>query len=73
MHDTAIGYHRKLRDASITKSALDEIKGVGTAKKAMLLKTFGSVEKIAEADVEEISRIKGINEELAIKIKEALK
>ena len=72
VHDTAIGYHRKLRDASITKSALDEIKGVGTAKKAMLLKHFGSVKNIAEADVEEIARIKGINEELAIKIKQAL-
>ena len=72
VHDVAIGYHRKLRDASITKSALDEINGVGTMKKAMLLKTFGSVENIANADVEKIAKIKGINMELAIKIKQAL-
>ncbi len=65
VHDTAIGYHRKLRDQSITKSVLDEIPGVGTMKKAMLLKKFGSIENIAKASAEEISEIKGINEELA--------
>jgi len=72
VHDVAIGYHRKLRDASITKSALDEISGIGTMKKAMLLKTFGSVENIGKADIEDIAKIKGINMELAIKIKQAL-
>ena len=72
VHDTAIGYHRKLRDAAITKSALDDIKGVGTAKKAMLLKKFGSVENIAKADVIEIAKIKGINEKLALEIKSKL-
>ena len=72
VHDVAIGYHRKLRDASITKSALDEISGVGTMKKAMLLKTFGSVENSSKADIEDIAKIKGINMELAIKIKQAL-
>ena len=72
VHDTAIGYHRKLRDSAITKSALDDIKGVGTMKKAMLLKKFGSVENIAKADVEEIMKIKGINEGLAVEIKRYL-
>ena len=72
VHETAIGYHRKLRDSSITKSVLDDIKGVGTMKKAMLLKKFGSIENIAKADVEEIMQIKGINEELALLIKKSL-
>lgn len=72
VHDTAIGYHKKLRDASITKSELDEITGIGTMKKASLLKTFGSVEKIREVDVEEIAKVKGINLELAKKIKNKL-
>ena len=45
VHDTAIGYHKKLRDAAITKSELDEITGIGTMKKTSLLKNFGSVEK----------------------------
>ena len=72
VHDTAIGYHRKLRDASVTKSVLDEIPGIGTTKKALLLKKFGSVENIAKAEIDEITQIKGINVELANKIKIAL-
>lgn len=72
VHDTAIGYHRKLRDASVTKSALDDIKGIGVTKKALLLKKFGSVENIAKADVQEIMGIKGINEQLACEIKDCL-
>jgi len=65
VHDTAIGYHRKLRDEAMTKSKLDEIPGIGTAKKAMLLKKFGSTDKIAKASIEELKEIKGINESLA--------
>ena len=72
VHDTAIGYHKKLRDKEITKSVLDDIEGIGEVKKTELLKKFGSVEKIANADMSEISKIKGINEELARKIKEKL-
>ena len=72
VHDTAIGYHKKLREKELTKSALDEISGIGEVKKKALLKKFGSVKKIAEADVEEISKIKGINGELAKRIKEQL-
>ncbi|MDE5830875.1 MAG: hypothetical protein K2H53_04360 [Clostridia bacterium] len=72
VHDTAIEYHRKLRDKEITKSSLDDIKGIGDKKKALLLKKFGSVEKIKNASLEEIQEIKGINEELAKTIKENL-
>ena len=43
VHDTAITYHRKIRDKQITKSELDEVKGIGKAKKQALLKEFGSV------------------------------
>ena len=57
VHDTAIGYHRKLRDGAITKSVLDDIKGIGNVKKKELLKKFGSAEKIAKADIDEISQI----------------
>lgn len=69
VHETAIGYHRKLRDAQITKSILDEIDGIGTTKKALLLKRFGSVEKIANANISEISEVKGITLKLAEEIK----
>ncbi len=72
VHDTAIGYHKKLRDKEITKSELDEIDGIGEVKKRDLLKKFGSTKQIADADILEISKVKGINEELARKIKEKL-
>ncbi len=68
VHDTAITYHRKLRDKQITKSELDEINGIGEAKKKALLKHFGSMEKIKEASIEDLTQVKGINEELAKKI-----
>ncbi len=70
VHETAIGYHKKLRDKEVTKSALDEIEGIGPAKKKALLEKFGSVEKIKNASVEELLRVKGINEEIVKKIKE---
>ncbi len=69
VHDTAIGYHKKLRDKEITKSELDEIDGIGPTKKKSLLQHFGSVEKIKEADINELMKVKGITEELAKKIK----
>lgn len=73
VHKTAIEYHRKVRDREITKSALDEISGIGQVKKQELLKRFGDVEKIKEAKLEELTKIKGINEKLARTIKAELK
>lgn len=72
VHKTAIEYNRKLRDKDTTKSKLDEVKGIGEKKKQELLKEFGSVEGIKKADILEISKIKGINTELARKIKKSL-
>ena len=68
VHDTAISYHRKLRDSDITKSELDEIEGIGELKKKALLKHFGSVEKIKNSSIEELIQISGINESLAQRI-----
>jgi len=72
VHDTAISYHKKLRDKEMNKSELDNIPGIGEIKKQELLKKFGSVEKIKSAKIEEIEAIKGINKALAEKIKEML-
>ena len=72
VHDTAISYHRKLRDESITKSELDDIKGIGDVKKKALLKYFGSVEKIKNSSIEELIKVNGINEELAQNILQQL-
>ena len=73
VHDTAISYHRKLRDESVKKSKLDDIKGIGETKKLALLKQFGSVEKIRQSNVKELSKISGITEKLAEKILKELK
>ena len=72
VHDTAIGYHRKLREKETTKSMLDNIEGIGEVRKRQLLKKFGSIKKITEASTEEIAEIKGISLEQAKKIKESL-
>ena len=73
VHDTAITYHRKLRDKQITKSELDEVEGIGEVKKKALLKHFGSVQKIKNASVEELMQVKGINREIAERILETIK
>ena len=69
VHDTAITYHRKLRDKQITKSELDQIKGIGKVKKQELLKKFGSVEKIKRASRDELKEVKGITEDIIKQIK----
>ena len=69
VHDTAINYHRKIRSKEITKSELDNIKGVGEVKKRALLKQFGSIKKIKEASIEEIMKVNGINKNIAEQIK----
>ena len=72
VHNTAIEYNRKLRNKEATKSLLDEIPGIGEKKKKDLLKTFGSIERIKKADINELTKVKGINDDLARKIKEFL-
>lgn len=68
VHETAIEYHRKLRDKEITKSELDNIEGIGKVKKQALLKKFGSVEKIKQANMKQLMEVKGINENIARQI-----
>ena len=70
VHDTAITYHRKLRDKSITKSELDNINGIGEVKKRALLKEFGSIENIKKAEIKDLLKIKGMTEELAKRVKQ---
>ena len=72
VHNVAIEYNRKLREQGATKSKLDDIPGVGEKKKQELIKHFGSIENIKKADIEELTKIKGINPDLARNIKEFL-
>lgn len=64
-HRFAISYNRKVRSKRTIASSLDNIKGVGPAKRAALLKKFGSVKRIREATPEELTEIRGINPDLA--------
>jgi excinuclease ABC subunit C len=68
VHKTAVEYHRKLREQSATKSALDDIPGIGEKKRKTLLQELGTIEKIKKSSIEELIKIKGINKELAKKI-----
>lgn len=72
VHNVAIDYNRKLREKEATKSELDNIPGIGEKKKQELLKAFGSIQGIKKASIEEITKIKGINADLARNIKEFL-
>lgn len=68
VHNTAIEYHRKLRQNRVRESELDKVDGIGEKKKKALLQRFKSVRKIKEASVEELCLVDGINEELAQRI-----
>lgn len=72
IHDTAINYHRQLRDKQTTHSVLDEIDGIGEAKKKALLKKFKTINNIQNASIEELTEVSGITEKLAKSIKQKL-
>ena len=64
-HRFAITYHRELRRKRIRESVLDEIPGIGNARKELLLRHFGSISRLGRASVEEIARIPGIGRKTA--------
>jgi excinuclease ABC, C subunit len=71
-HRFAISYHKKLRKKATFVSILEKISGVGTKRRLMLLKHFGSISKIKEASPQEIASLPGFSINLANKILEAL-
>jgi excinuclease ABC subunit C len=56
-HRFAVSYHRTLRGRRMVDSALDAVPGVGPVRKQALVKRFGSLKRIREADVDELSEI----------------
>jgi excinuclease ABC subunit C len=64
-HRFAITHHRKLRGKQALQSSLEEIPGVGPARRKALLKHFGSLKKIKEASLEELNAAPGVNASLA--------
>ena len=70
-HRFAITHHRSLRERTIRESVLDEIPGIGPAKKIALLKKFRSTRGIGKAPVEEIASAAGVNLQIAECVKNA--
>ena len=70
VHRFTINYHRTLRSKGSISSLLDDIEGIGPARKKQLIKEFGSVTKMREASVEEIAKI--IPLQVALELKEYL-
>ena len=71
-HRFAVTYNRKVRQKRTIKSQLDDIPGIGPARREALLKHFGSVQRIKEATVDEIAEVRGIPRKLAEKVKAML-
>lgn len=72
-HRFAIGHFRKQHKKSTLKSPLDDVPGIGPARKTHLLKTFGSLKQIKEATLEELQERGKLPAGLAEKLKEVFK
>ena len=67
-HRLAIGAHRDKRSRALTRSALDEVTGIGAARKKALLHHFGAAKGVADAGVEDLAAVDGISRALAQRI-----
>jgi excinuclease ABC subunit C len=64
-HRFAVTYNRKVRTKRTIKSVLDDIPGIGPARRKLLLERFGSIEQIKKASISDLAKLKGINKRLA--------
>jgi excinuclease ABC subunit C len=71
-HRFAVTYHQKVRSRRAVRSILDDIAGVGPARKRALLRKFGSVRAMQEVSVAELAAVGGVGTALAERIKLAL-
>ena len=71
-HRFAIGHHRSRRSRTMVESTLDDVPGLGEVRRRTLLKHFGSLKRLREASVEELTQVPGIGERTAVAIKEAV-
>jgi excinuclease ABC subunit C len=65
MHRFAIAYHRKLRSKRQLQSVLDDIKGIGRARRIALLRHYGDIDKIRKATVADLCKVDTINKSAA--------
>src|SRR5262249_54258512 len=71
-HRFAITFHRSKRSRRMTASALDAVRGLGESRRTALVMHFGSVERLRNASVEEITEVPGIGVATARAVLEAL-
>ena len=64
-HRFAVNYHRKLRRKSSRRSPLMDVAGIGEKLSARIVDHFGGMNKVREADIEELQIVKGVSERLA--------
>ena len=64
-HRFAIGYHRSLRDRSMTSSVVDSIPGIGEKKRALLLRNVPEPARIPVMTLDEIALVPGIGKKTA--------
>lgn len=67
-HRFAIEFHRKLRSQGQVHSILDDIKGIGPARRKALMKYFTNVDAIKNASVEELRKVPSMNENSALEV-----
>jgi excinuclease ABC subunit C len=72
-HRFAITHHRKLRGKAALHSALEDIAGVGPARRQMLLKYFGSLRRVREASLDELLAVPGLPESVARAVYDSLR
>lgn len=72
-HRFALQYHRKLCQKRAVGSLLEEIPGIGARRRRMLLRLFGSVERIRQASVEELASVPTMTRKLAQQVAEYLR
>jgi excinuclease ABC subunit C len=71
-HRFAITHHRSRRSKSMVESLLDDVPGLGEVRRRTLLKHFGSLKKLREADAADIAQVPGIGPTTAAAIKDAV-
>ena len=71
-HRFAISYHRSKRSKRMTASALDTVRGLGESRRKALVAHFGSLARLRQASVEEITAVPGIGRATATAVLEAL-
>ena len=68
-HRTAVGYNRKQRGAAMTRSILDDVPGIGPARRDALLARFSSIAELKDAEVADLARIPGMGRGAAEAVK----